>query len=204
MKGSQARQRGRSWSFRERVMGALLRRARPSWEGPCRVREAGAGARSNRRDTDPGRSPRGRLRPHLHRLPPRGSSSRACRSARSSSPTRRGGSSTGSDSALCRLPAVLEHQPGIGAKARYQARRRVRRRHPLLVRRRPGSVAPVAVQLPREGENRERYLGVKIPPSDLESDYGEPAQLFAKRPGGSPPRRGRACGEARRPNIPPA
>jgi hypothetical protein len=30
-----------------------------------------------------------------------------------------------------------------------------------------------------KGENRERYLGVKIPPSDLESDYGEPAQLFA-------------------------
>jgi menaquinone-dependent protoporphyrinogen IX oxidase len=31
------------------------------------------------------------------------------------------------------------------------------------------------------GENRERYLGVKIPPSMLKSDYTEEAQAFASR-----------------------
>jgi hypothetical protein len=30
-----------------------------------------------------------------------------------------------------------------------------------------------------KGENRERYLGVKIPPSLLKSDYLEHAQAFA-------------------------
>ena len=30
-----------------------------------------------------------------------------------------------------------------------------------------------------KGENRERYLGVKIPPSNLKPDYLEQAQTFA-------------------------
>ena len=32
-----------------------------------------------------------------------------------------------------------------------------------------------------KGENRERYLGVKIPPSLLEPDYVEQAQAFANQ-----------------------
>jgi hypothetical protein len=32
-----------------------------------------------------------------------------------------------------------------------------------------------------KGENRERYLGVKIPPSNLKSDYREQAQAFANK-----------------------
>jgi hypothetical protein len=31
------------------------------------------------------------------------------------------------------------------------------------------------------GENRERYLGVKIPPTNLQADYGEQARAFAGR-----------------------
>jgi hypothetical protein len=30
-----------------------------------------------------------------------------------------------------------------------------------------------------KGENRERYLGVKIPPTNLKPDYGEQARAFA-------------------------
>jgi hypothetical protein len=30
-----------------------------------------------------------------------------------------------------------------------------------------------------KGENRERYLGIKIPPTNLKPDYGEQARAFA-------------------------
>jgi hypothetical protein len=40
-----------------------------------------------------------------------------------------------------------------------------------------------------KGENRERYLGVKIPATNLKLDYREQARAFAGRAGGSPHRR---------------
>ena len=44
---------------------------------------------------------------------------------------------------------------------------------------RPGAVAVVVAQLPRSGQHRERYLGVKIPPTTLQEHHLEQARRFA-------------------------
>src|SRR6516165_1028258 len=47
------------------------------------------------------------------------------------------------------LPPVLAAQSKYGERTRNPARRRLRRRHPFLLRRRPGAVAAFALQLSR-------------------------------------------------------
>jgi hypothetical protein len=94
------------------------------------------------------------------------------------------------------LPTVLEHQPQVGAEARNQTRRRVRRRHSLLVRRRADSVAPVAVQLLRHGGEPRALPGSEDPPEQPQVGLPGAGSGVRERAGGSAAQHGRGCGEA--------
>ena len=49
------------------------------------------------------------------------------------------------------------------------------------VRGRPDQVVPGADQLLGKGEMRERYLGVRIPPTNLKPDFVDEARRFANQ-----------------------
>jgi hypothetical protein len=80
-----------------------------------------------------------------------------------------------------RLPPLLEHQPERGQEARHRAGREyvdgIRFTYE------GGQIRSLLALLSYfgKGEMRERSLGIKIPPTNLQPDFGDQAEAFANK-----------------------